>query len=149
MTSNFAPLLCMKNLKNLEGSGSYLEASIQDQLSYLTICLCITYIFIILCFTQGDASITTSDIDLQFVPQGLAEQTLQGRFLQFYTQFPPVAVNHEYDTCFKNGLVMGYADCKYFAGSVETSKVVSNVSLTLCQTHCKQVPVFSRLSKSH
>ena len=37
---------------------------------------------------------------------------------------PPVAVNHENDTCFENGLVMGYADCKYFADLVETSKVV-------------------------
>ncbi len=59
-----------------------------------------------------------------------------------------VVVNHENDTCFENGLVMGYTDCKYFAGFVEISKVVSNVSLGLCQTHCKQVPVFSRLSKS-
>ena len=54
-----------------------------------------------------------------------------------------VAVN----TYFENGLVMGYADCKYFPGLAETSKVVSMVSLALCQTHCKQVPVFSRLSK--
>ncbi len=59
-----------------------------------------------------------------------------------------VAVNHENDTCFENRLVMGYADCKYYAGLVETSKVVSIVSPALCQTHCKQVPVFSRLSKS-
>ncbi len=59
----------------------------------------------------------------------------------------------ENDICFENGLVLGYAyaGCKYFqiAGLVETSKVVSNVSLALCQTHCKQVPVFSRLSISH
>ncbi len=40
--------------------------------------------------------------------------------------------------------MVGYADCKYYAGLVETPK-----SLTLCQTHCKQVPVFSRLSNSH
>ncbi len=59
-----------------------------------------------------------------------------------------VAVNHENDTCFENGLVMGYADCKCYAGLVETSKVVSIISLALCQTHCKQVPVFSHLSKS-
>ncbi len=59
-----------------------------------------------------------------------------------------VGVNHEKDTCFEKELVMGYADCKCFAGLVETSKVVSNVGLALCQTHCKQVPVFSRLSKS-
>ncbi len=51
-------------------------------------------------------------------------------------------------TRFENRLVMGYADCKYFAGLLETSKVVSIVRLVLCQTHCKQVPVFSRLSKS-
>ena len=37
---------------------------------------------------------------------------------------PNVAVNHENDTCFENGLVMGYADCKYSAGLVETPKVV-------------------------
>ncbi len=43
--------------------------------------------------------------------------------------------------------MMGYADCKYLAGLVETSKVVSIVNLGLCQTHCKQVPDFSRLSK--
>ncbi len=64
-----------------------------------------------------------------------------------------VAVNHENDTCFENGLVIGYAGCKYSAGLVETPKValkvVLNISLALCQTHCKQVPVFSRLSKSH
>ncbi len=91
-----------------------------------------------------------------------------------------VAVNHENDTCFGNGLVMGYlppeapykaigagvlrstmkmtrfgnvlvmgyADCKCLAGLVETPNVVSIVSLALCQTHCKQVPDFSRLSKS-
>ena len=29
-------------------------------------------------------------------------------------------------TRFENGLVMGYTDCKYFAGLVETSKLVSN-----------------------
>ncbi len=34
-----------------------------------------------------------------------------------------VAVNHEHDTCFGNEIVMGYADCKYLAGLVETSKV--------------------------
>ena len=49
-----------------------------------------------------------------------------------------VAVNHGYDTYFGNGLVMGYADCKCFAGLIETSKVVSIVNLGLCQTHCKQ-----------
>ncbi len=32
--------------------------------------------------------------------------------------------------------------------SWNTKKVVLNVSLALCQTHCKQVPVLSRLSKS-
>ena len=53
-----------------------------------------------------------------------------------------VAVNHENDTYFGNGLVMGYADCRCLAGLVETSKVVSIVSLALCQTHCKQVPEF-------
>ncbi len=57
-----------------------------------------------------------------------------------------VAVNRENDTCFENRLVMGYADCKYYAGLVGTPKVVLNVSLALCQTHCKQVPVFSCLS---
>ncbi len=36
-----------------------------------------------------------------------------------------VAVNSENDTYFENGPVMGYADCKYYAGLVETSKVVS------------------------
>ncbi len=59
-----------------------------------------------------------------------------------------VAVNRENDTCFGKELVMGSADCKYYAGLVETPKVVLKVSLALCQTHCKQVPVFSRLSKS-
>ncbi len=63
--------------------------------------------------------------------------------------FLNVAVNRENDTCFENGLVMGYTDSKYFADLVEASKVVSNVSLALCQTHCKQVPMFSCLSKSH
>ncbi len=48
----------------------------------------------------------------------------------------------------ETNLVMGYADCKCLADLVETSKVVSIVSLALCQTHCKQVPEFSRLSKS-
>ena len=43
---------------------------------------------------------------------------------------------------------MGYADCKCLAGLVETSKVVSIVILAFCQTHCKKVPDFSRLSKS-
>ena len=33
-----------------------------------------------------------------------------------------VAVSRENDTCSGNGLVMGYAECKYFAGFVETSK---------------------------
>ncbi len=43
---------------------------------------------------------------------------------------------------------MGYADCKCLAGLVETSNVVSIVSLALCQAHCKQVPEFSRHSES-
>ncbi len=43
---------------------------------------------------------------------------------------------------------MGYADCKCFAGLVEISKEVSIVSFGLCQTHCKQVPDFSRLCRS-
>ncbi len=30
----------------------------------------------------------------------------------------PVAVNHENDACFENGLVMGSADCMYYAGLV-------------------------------
>ena len=32
----------------------------------------------------------------------------------------PVAVNHENDTCFGYGLVMGSADCLYYAGLVKT-----------------------------
>ncbi len=52
-----------------------------------------------------------------------------------YTQWLVcVAVIRENDTYLENGLVMGYADCKYYAG------LVSNISLALCQTHCKQVP---------
>ncbi len=38
--------------------------------------------------------------------------------------------------------------CKCSLSLVETSKVVSIVSLALCQTHCKQVPDFSRLSQT-
>ncbi len=41
---------------------------------------------------------------------------------------------------------MGYANCEHYAGLVETLKVVSIISLALCQTRYKQVPVFSRLS---
>ena len=33
-----------------------------------------------------------------------------------------VAVNRGYDTYFRNGLVMDYADCKCTLGLVETSK---------------------------
>ncbi len=33
-----------------------------------------------------------------------------------------VANNRESDTCVGKGLVMGYADCKYYVGLVETSK---------------------------
>ncbi len=33
-----------------------------------------------------------------------------------------VAVNRGYDAYFRNGLVMGYADCKCSLGLVETSK---------------------------
>ena len=33
-----------------------------------------------------------------------------------------VAVNHENDTCFGNGLVMGSADCPYYAGLVKTTE---------------------------
>ncbi len=40
-----------------------------------------------------------------------------------------VAVNHENDTYFGNGLVMGYADCKCLVGLVETLKVVSSVTV--------------------
>ena len=60
----------------------------------------------------------------------------------------PVAVNHENDTCFGNGLVMGYEDCKYLADLGETSKVVSIINLGICHIYCKQVPDLSRLSKS-
>ena len=31
-----------------------------------------------------------------------------------------VAANHENDTCFENGLVMGSADCMYYVGLVKT-----------------------------
>ncbi len=31
-----------------------------------------------------------------------------------------VEVSHENDPCFENRLVMGYADCKHYAGLVET-----------------------------
>ena len=61
----------------------------------------------------------------------------------------PVAANHENDTFFENGLVMGSADCVNYAGLVETPQVVLGVSLALCQTHCRQVPVFSCLSGCH
>ncbi len=57
-----------------------------------------------------------------------------------------VAVNHENDTCFGNGLVMGSADCLYYAGLVKTPE---KLFLALCQTHCKQLPVFSCLSGYH
>ncbi len=33
---------------------------------------------------------------------------------------PLVAFNQENDTCFGNGLVMGTADCQYYAGLVKT-----------------------------
>ena len=36
-----------------------------------------------------------------------------------------VVANHENETYFENRLVMGYADRKYYAGLVETLKVVS------------------------
>ncbi len=39
-----------------------------------------------------------------------------------WTYGPTVAVNHENDTCFGKGLVMGHADCKYCAGLIETPK---------------------------
>ncbi len=32
-----------------------------------------------------------------------------------------VAANHENDTCFGNGLVMGSADCMYYAGLVKVA----------------------------
>ncbi len=50
---------------------------------------------------------------------GLQSISLESQFKRY------VAVNHENDTCFGNGLVMGYADCKCLAGLVETSNVVS------------------------
>ncbi len=67
----------------------------------------------------------------------------------FRTGYICVAVNHENDTCFGNRLVMGSADCLYYAALVKHQKGCLNVNLALCQTHCRQVPVFSRLSKYH
>ena len=60
-----------------------------------------------------------------------------------------VAANHENDTCFGNGLVMGSADCMDYARLVKTLEKLFKRKLGLCQTHCRQVPVFSRLSKCH
>ncbi len=37
-----------------------------------------------------------------------------------WPQFVLVKANHENDTCFKNGLVMGPADCINYAGLVKT-----------------------------
>ena len=64
---------------------------------------------------------------------------LKGTSFSQFLVLPAVAVNRENDICFENGHVMGYADCKYYAGLVETPKFVLNVNLALCQTHCKQV----------
>ncbi len=51
------------------------------------------------------------------------------KYIKTWTILVFVAVNHENDTCFENGLVMGYADCKCCVGLVETPKTV----LTLIQ----------------
>ncbi len=42
-------------------------------------------------------------------------------FVCFFMYFgtPIVAANHEYDTCFANGLVMGSADCINCAGLIK------------------------------
>ena len=42
---------------------------------------------------------------------------------------------------------MDSADCKNYAGLVKTLEKFFNVKLGLCQTDCRQMPVFSRLSK--
>ncbi len=60
-----------------------------------------------------------------------------------------VAANHENNMFWKqtwDGFSRVHVLCGF---SWNTRKVVSNVNLALCQTHCKQVPVFSRLSKYH
>ncbi len=44
--------------------------------------------------------------------------------------FPkPVAANHENDTCFGNGLVMGSTDCIDYAGLVKTLEKLSKLKL--------------------
>ncbi len=50
-------------------------------------------------------------------------------------------------THFGNGLVMGSADCINYVGLVKTLEKLFKRKSGLCQTHCRQVPVFSRLSK--
>ncbi len=90
----------------------------------------------------------SSNLFLLGVPRYLIGTCLTWIVMQIACQILCVSVNHGYDRYFGNGLVMGYADCKYLAGLVETSKVVSIVNLGLCQTHCKQVPDFSRLCGS-
>ena len=52
-------------------------------------------------------------------------------------------------TRFRNGLVMVSADCINYAGLVKTLEKLFKRKLDLCQTHRRQVPVFSRLSKYH
>ena len=49
-------------------------------------------------------------------------------------------------TRFWNGLVKGIADCIIYAGldKILWKSFTVHVNLALCQTHCKQVPVFSR-----
>ncbi len=52
-------------------------------------------------------------------------------------------------TRFGNGLVMGSADCINHAGLIKTLEKLFKCKSGLCQTHCRQVPVFSPLSKYH
>ena len=52
-----------------------------------------------------------------------------------------LSANHENDTYFEIGLVIGIVDCIFCAS---LGKSNSYIILALCQTHCKQMPVFSR-----
>ena len=61
--------------------------------------------------------------------------------------FDLVAVNCGYGTCFGYGLVIGYADCECFVGLVETSKVVSIVSLAFVRHTASRCLTFPALKK--
>ncbi len=72
--------------------------------------------------------------------------SFQGLIIAMFSNgFQTVAVNHEYDTCFGNGLVMYSADYLYYAGLVKISEKCTWPFARYTASRCLCFPAFPNI----